>query len=440
VPHAVRCPNCQAPLAVDPKQPVLKCQYCGYDVKQTVAYQPVPRPQPPGPQVVQISDQGRKMIKIIIWVTVVMTVLPGVIVLIVFLSAMQTGSKVVSQINSSRTRSTTYTTKSAIEEQVKRAFGLGAGGLNRPDEPTDPEDALQKKLEVYLSCVNTESGAVHDSRARYLGWLTDAEKGPTCKESCISWGISSINPGSGSTSCADRVEAAKALGPSRPDLEQMGAAFVASVRELAPLINEANRHYDQKDYQDDGCAKAKELHGKLMPAFARFEKADLALRATLGRDWPALQERQLPRLEKSAPQAPRTAFLKLGIAMRRVLQAALAVNSQATVDLTALRGAIKELDDASRSVEQRCAGISPLDHWHTSCVFAKSSTESHLRAAKELARTRAKATPRRHPLLGYRERGAGTIDDLIDQHNRLLRWVPAAGLDQRPPAYDTCSH
>jgi hypothetical protein len=246
VPHAVRCPNCQAPLEADPKQPVLRCQYCGYDVKQTVAYQPVPQT----PQVAQVSDQGRKMMKLIIWITVITTVLPGLIILIVFLTAMQTGSTVVSQL-APRSSSKTYTTKAEIEEQVKRAFGfnLGAGsgaggGRLRPVDPADPEDALQQKLEAYLVCVNTESGAVHDARARYLGWLTDVEKGPSCKEPCINWGVSLIHPGSGSTACAGRVEAARALAPSRPDLEQAGAAFVAAVRELAPLLGEANRHVD----------------------------------------------------------------------------------------------------------------------------------------------------------------------------------------------------
>jgi hypothetical protein len=420
MPRTIKCPNCAAPLQVDPASPVLRCQFCGYDSKQTMAFQPATRAEP----TTASPEQARRLVKIILWVTIGTTLLPGLIIAGVCAFAT---SKVGSSISSSQSGGGGGANES-IGKQAAEALKLLAGGAS--DEPADPEQALAQKLEAYLKCVNYHSPRVHDARARYLGWVRTPQSGPTCKEPCIGWGIHTIFA---IERCVTDVNKVKTADPRLPALEQAGDRFVAAHADLEPLVTDVDRYYNQKDYEDDGCAKGRALHGKLMPAFERFMTADAALRAILARDYPALQQRQLDRLEKSAPASVHYAFLKLSLAAQSVLDEAARVQG---TDVTALRAAIGRYEEAVKLVTSRCTGLAPMHRLYSDCVFTASSRESFARTAKQMARDLARP-PRRpgHPLLSHTE--APPIDGLRGEHRALLSHLPA-GLEQRPSHYDSC--
>jgi len=439
VPQVVRCPNCQAPLTVDPGRPVLRCEYCGADVKQTVAMQPVQRPTPPpasGPSAEQLA-QGRRVMKLVLWITIGSTVLPVIIIGAVCAIGMHTaGSTISSSVKSARSVGDDIASSIRAAESAARRAARTAGASARsagaePEAAPDPEAALAAKLAAYLVCINEESRAVHESRGRYLGWVRDAVKGPTCKESCVTWGIFKLTPATGARSCTEGVARLKTAAPRNAELEAAGDALVASLQELAPLVGEAERYYSQKDYEDDSCAKGQALHGKLLPAFARFDKADGALRAVLARELYPLQARQLARLEQSAPAGLGHALLKLGVSARKLVEAGQAARGKAEVP--ALREAIAEYASALKLMERGCRHAGSRDpSVIASCAFGERGSRELLMAAK--ARARALSRPRPPALRGSDE---GSVERLLDRHRQILRWIPA-GLEQRPATYQRC--
>src|SRR5262249_39563011 len=90
---------------------------------------------------------------------------------------------------------------------------------------------------------------------------------------------------------------AKGLPPSLPDVEAAAEAYKTAGTEVVPLVQTAYKYYDQKDYQDDKFAKAKEMHGPLSDAFKKFFDADKALDAKVITLKDALDERRLKVLE-----------------------------------------------------------------------------------------------------------------------------------------------
>jgi len=63
-------------------------------------------------------------------------------------------------------------------------------------------------------------------------------------------------------------------------------------------VNTASAYYEQKDYKDDHWAKAKQMHPRLMAAFADFDKAHQAFDSKVKSINNGLSERRLQRLKQ----------------------------------------------------------------------------------------------------------------------------------------------
>lgn len=131
--------------------------------------------------------------------------------------------------------------------------------------------ALTEKMNAYVGCINRESGRAYQSQERYFSWA--AKSGPTGKERII-YGTYTIYD---TKNCADSVAKANALEPHEPELEALGDAYVAAITKLEPLLKEADEYYDHQDYKDDGMAKGKALHPRLVAAWDAFATADKKL-------------------------------------------------------------------------------------------------------------------------------------------------------------------
>lgn len=139
----------------------------------------------------------------------------------------------------------------------------------------DEGQALVKKVNAYVGCINRLSERSFESRRRYFSWA--AKSGPTGKERII-YGLYTIYD---TKDCAKSVETVNALEPREPEIEAAASQYVTAVSALEPLLKEADDYYTQQDYKDDKMAKGRALHPRLVAAWDTFGKADAALRGLI---------------------------------------------------------------------------------------------------------------------------------------------------------------
>jgi hypothetical protein len=129
---------------------------------------------------------------------------------------------------------------------------------------------------AYCDLINRHSERVLDSRARYLSWV-DAERGPSGQERHV-YGLYSLYE---LEPTRETYQEAREQAAEMPGLDAAADSFMAALEALHPLVAEAERYYDHSDYLDDGMARGQAMHGPLLAAFARFVRADGALRGQL---------------------------------------------------------------------------------------------------------------------------------------------------------------
>lgn len=160
---------------------------------------------------------------------------------------------------------------------------------------TEDVNASNEKLNYYVDCINTHSNSVLNGYDRYLSWANE-ETGPTGSET-VNYGVdqlyNDIQP------CIDGLKKAKTMKPTYPTLDGSVDAYVSALSNVAPLIKEAHQYYDQEDYKDDGMAKGKEMHPKLIAAYKAFDEADATLRGELEKIQDELDVKRLADLEKT---------------------------------------------------------------------------------------------------------------------------------------------
>jgi serine/threonine protein kinase len=134
----------------------------------------------------------------------------------------------------------------------------------------EPEHVLlSRKLAEYSeSCIDRYSDRALSSRDRYLSWC--ARSGPTGRERHI-YGLYDLS-GDG-RDCETAIAGAASMPPEDPELEAMATEYGAALLALVPVVSEAERYYEQSDYEDDGMARGRELHPRLLAAFDRFAAA-----------------------------------------------------------------------------------------------------------------------------------------------------------------------
>jgi Protein of unknown function (DUF3829) len=206
----------------------------------------------------------------------------------------------------------------------------------------DPPLPPAAKMNAYVECVNRLSERSYDSRKRYFSWA--APSGPTGNERII-YGTYKIYDTSG---CRKNVAAANAMEPHDAALEAAAAAYVAAVSKLEPLLKEADDYYSAQNYKDDGMAKGKALHPRLVAAWDAFASADHNLRDAVEviNDRRALEK--LAAIEKSEGRKAHYYVEALMIYAKRVLVA----EKAATPDVAAITQGLNEYEEAIKGVEQ----------------------------------------------------------------------------------------
>jgi hypothetical protein len=170
--------------------------------------------------------------------------------------------------------------------------GGGGGGTISKEEQADRK--LGNKLTAYVELGNRFFDRVYSSRRRYYSWLGDPKAGPTCKERHI-YGLYTIYK---TGKAAEKLQKANEMEPRMKKLEDAATKVLVALDKLAPLLKKADRYYSQKDYKDDGCKGAQEMHPKLVALFDDFEANERTLSATVFKTSRALHQRMLTRIEK----------------------------------------------------------------------------------------------------------------------------------------------
>lgn len=183
--------------------------------------------------------------------------------------------------------------KKAAEALKAAASAVGDAKAPGASSEEEKDAALGNKLGEYISCMNGTSKRVVDSRNRYLTWVKDEKAGPTGKERNI-YGLYDIN----ASTCFPNLDRAAKMGPSLPEVESAAAEYRKALEELDPIVKQANKYYDQKDYKDDQMAKGKAMHAELMNGFAKFEQVSRGFEDKVTKLNDEVMARQLTRLEK----------------------------------------------------------------------------------------------------------------------------------------------
>jgi hypothetical protein len=205
---------------------------------------------------------------------------------------------------------------------------------------------ITDKLQAHIGCINRLSERAQQSQNRYTSWAGKAATLNTKPKNIL--GLYDIyDP----ADCAKNVEASNAAEPRHPALEAAGSGYVASAIALQSVLKTANDYYDQSNYKDDKMALGKELHPKLLAAYASFEKADGQLRGLVESISDEQQAAALVEIEKAEGRSARYLVEAMMIKAKALVRAEGNVDekkadlSAVTPALAAFEASVKELED-----------------------------------------------------------------------------------------------
>lgn len=230
-----------------------------------------------------------------------------------------------------------------------------------------------EKLNAYIECLNRLSERSYESRARYFEWV-NPKKGPTGKERII-YGTYTIYD---TADCKEGVEKANALEPHDAQLEAAASGYVEAVVALEPLLKEADDYYEQENYKDDKMAKGKELHPRLVAAWAAFAAADVMLRDEIEAIQSKQQAEELVAIEKAEGRKARYHIQALMLRAKALMR----LEGAEKPDLEKIKPALAEYEDAAKAIEAYAAADKDSKIGSSFIGDAKS----YLTTAKQLMR------------------------------------------------------
>lgn len=268
----------------------------------------------------------------------------------------------------------------AITEGAAAVAEEKTGGLT--GGPKTDDDRLGEKLDPYIKCVNNNSNNVTDSAKRYFDWIPDIKVGPTGKEN--PYGLYEIRE---IKTCVDGITASAAIDPDDPEFEAIGKAYADALTAAEAIANEAHKYYDEKNYEDDKWAKAKEMHPKLVAAFEAFAKADEAMRAAVAVKNDALQERDLARVETDMGKILMWHHKKTMILAKKVMDIGdVAIEPEFALDLAKFEPALTEFETQLEAMNTYAKEHKEEADSLTMFSSLQSDGEDFKKAAKEMLR------------------------------------------------------
>jgi hypothetical protein len=210
-----------------------------------------------------------------------------------------------------------------------------------------PAQEISEKLQAYIKCINRISERAYQSQERYVGWAGRAAAINAKAKNIL--GLYDIyDP----ADCAKGVKAANDAQPRHPELEAAGTGYVDATLALETILKTANDYYDQGNYKDDKLAKGKEMHPKLLAAYATFDRADTALRNIVERLNDEKQAADLADIEKKEGRNARYLIQAMMMKAKSVVRTK---GNDDKVDLPKITGALGDYETAVKELEEYAA-------------------------------------------------------------------------------------
>jgi hypothetical protein len=231
------------------------------------------------------------------------------------------------------------------------AFSFFAvGATNSPSLAQDADAATGKKLDAAIACLNRLSERAYDSRSRYVDWAGDKPQMKKKPRNVL--GLYTIYE---TDDCAKGVSEAASATPGNVPLEEASAAYVKSVQTLEPLLKEADDYYEQENYKDDKFAKGKEMHGKLLAAWADFSASDTKLREVVEVIGDERQKAELALVEKSEGRSAKFHVMNTFLHAKALVRAESSGDME-KIDLAKVNDLLAKYESAVKDLETFAEG------------------------------------------------------------------------------------
>ena len=288
---------------------------------------------------------------------------------------------------------------------------------NKPEPEANKEADASSKVQAYIQCYNSADKRGHDTIERYASWVKDMKAGPTGKERVV-YGLYEISE-STMQSCQKEIMAAVESQPALEPLDGTARHYLDAFVALADRVNEADKYYDRKDYEDDGFAKGKKMHAPLVQAMENFKAASSAFSDALEVENDKLLAQERDHVEKTEGRKLRY-WRMLTMAEAKQLTNIIAEEKfdidKATAKLAEFEKAADEL--AAYAKDHK-------DELPTMWSMMDSSIESFRIAAKErVRRVRDKKSYSQSEIMRLNGSSGWTVDGsaekLVRQYNELV--------------------
>jgi hypothetical protein len=285
-----------------------------------------------------------------------------------------------------------------IMSMAGQAPGADAATAVSAEDQSDAQKS--ERLNEYIECLNYVSRSATRSRDSYLNTV-DEKKGPDPKQGNVY--ISNLQM---EDDCKKALAKAKTLRPPMPDFDALADPYEKALDELAPLLDQAYKYYDKKDFKDDKFAKGIAMHAPLLAAFAKFSDANKALDDKVTKLNDDVSARRLARLAKD-PQARLHYLIEKTETEAKILVEASNIKSLKDLDLGKFSGlldgyerALGELDAYASAHKDEVDKVTMFSRFDdTGMDFLKSAKElmRHKRDNKEFTESTAPASIDGHP-------------------------------------------
>ena len=288
---------------------------------------------------------------------------------------------------------------------------------NKPEPEANKEADASSKVQAYIKCYNSADKRGHDTIERYASWVKDMKAGPTGKERVV-YGLYEISE-STMQSCQKEIMAAVESQPALEPLDGAARNYLDAFVALAGRVNEANKYYDRKDYEDDGFAKGEQMHAPLVQAMENFKAASSAFSDALEIENDKLLAQERDHVEKTEGRKLRY-WRMLTMAEAKQLTNIIAEENfdmnKATAKLADFEKAADELTNYAKANKEELP---------TAWSFMESAVEDFRIAAKERIRRVRDKKPYSQTERNWVGTNSGWMvdgspDKLINKYNDLV--------------------
>jgi len=268
-------------------------------------------------------------------------------------------------------------------------------------EESDPDAEKSEKINAYIECINYAGSSAHRSRQNYLRSI-DETKGPDAK---TTRGVH-VGALQGVADCKKALAKAKSLPPAMADFDGLAETYEKALTELEPLVDQANKYYQNQDFKDDKFAKGISMHAPLVAAYKKFSEASKAFGDKVSAVNDEISTRRLAKLEKD-PKERLHYLIEKTLADAKVLVDAADIESLKDLDLAKYNPllekyekSVNDLDAYASAHKDETGKVTMYSRFDsTSKDFLKSTKElmRHKRDNKEFRDSSAPTTIDGHP-------------------------------------------